>query len=165
MLGMKYQVQRGTGRLPTLAVGGEVQMGYTVDDKFVDDTPGDSFPFLAMQVYMSGSYDLEAATVHGGLGMFVSSKSIESGERFDLPIHAGAEIPFNGFAAVLDVTLFKAFSGVGLKNIVSAGLRYDISSRATLNASAASAGGFLVRLTVGGRKPIAAAPSSAPALF
>jgi hypothetical protein len=140
-------------------------MGYTVDDGFADETLEDSFPFVAMQMYMSASYDFEIATVHGGLGMFLSSKSIQSAQRFDLPIQAGVEIPFDGFAAVVDIALFKAFSGVGLENIVSAGLRYDISSRAMLNATVASVGGFSVRLTVGGGKPVTTTPPSAPTLF
>ena len=166
LLGMKYKIQPASMRLPALAVGGEAQMGYTVDDELVDDTLEDSFPFVAMQIYMSASYDFEIASVHGGLGMFLSSKSIQSDKRFDLPIQAGIEIPFDGFAAIVDIALFKAFSGIGLENIVSAGLRYDISPTATLNASVASVGGFLVRLTVGGKKPATAIPPpSAPALF
>ncbi len=165
LMGAKYKIQEASPKLPALAVGGEVQMGYTVDDEFVDDTPGDSFPFLAMQIYMSASYDFEIANVHGGLGMFVSSKSIESSKRFDVPVQIGAEIPFDGFAAVLDLTLFNAFSGIGFENIMSAGLRYDISSRASINAVVASAGGFMVRLTVGGKKPVTIAPPSAPTLF
>lgn len=166
ILGMKYHIQQSTLKLPGLAVGGEIQMGYTTDDDFVDDTLEDSFPFVAMQVYMSGSYDFEVASVHGGLGMYLSSKSIQSDKRFDVPIQIGAEVPFDGFAAVVDIALFRAFSGIGLKNIVSAGLRYNISSRAALNVSAVSTGGFMVRLTVGGKKPaIAAPPSSAPSLF
>lgn len=165
LMGAKYSVQPASATLPALAVGGEFQMGYTVDDEFVDDTLEDSFPFVAMQIYMSASYDFEIASVHGGLGMYLSSKSIQSAERFDLPIQAGVEIPFDGFAAVLDIALFRAFSGIGLENIVSAGLRYDISPRATLNATVASVGGFLVRLTVGGERPVTAAPPSAPALF
>jgi hypothetical protein len=165
ILGMKYSIQQSSTRLLSLAVGGEVQMGYTVDDELVDDTLEDSFPFVAMQVYMSASYDLEVASVHGGLGMFLSSESVQSDKRFDVPIQVGAEIPFDGFAAVVDIALFKAFSGIGLENIVSAGLRYDISSRAALNASVVSVGGFLIRFTVGGRKPTAAVPSQAPTLF
>ena len=165
LMGVKYRVQQGSGRIPDLAIGGEVQMGYTVDDALADDTLENSFPFVAMQMYMSASYDIEIISVHGGLGMFVSSKSIQSNESFDVPIQAGVEIPFNGFAAIVDIVLFRAFSGVGLENIVSAGFRYDISPRTTLNASAASAGGFLIRLTVSGRKPISAAPPSAPTLF
>lgn len=165
VLGAKYNIQKFSTKLPALAFGGEVQMGYTVDDDLVDDTPGDSFPFVAMQFYMSGSYDFEIASVHGGLGMFLSSKSVQSDKRFDIPIQVGAEIPFNGFAAILDIALFKAFSGIGLENIVSAGFRYDISSRTTLNATVASVGGFLLRLTVGGKKAVAAAPPSAPTLF
>ena len=165
LMGVKYSVQPASAKLPALAVGGEVQMGYTVDDEFADETLEDSFPFVAMQMYMSASYDFEIATVHGGLGMFLSSKSIQSAQRFDLPIQAGVEIPFDGFAAVVDIALFKAFSGVGLENIVSAGLRYDISSRAMLNATVASVGGFSVRLTVGGGKPVTTAPPSAPTLF
>lgn len=165
LMGAKYKIQEATPKSPALAVGGEVQMGYTVDDEFVDDTPGDSFPFLAMQIYMSASYDFEIANVHGGLGMFVSSKSIESSKRFDVPVQLGAEIPFDGFAALLDITLFNAFSGIGFDNIVSAGLRYNISSRASMNATVASAGGFMIRLTVGGKKPVTIAPPSAPTLF
>jgi hypothetical protein len=165
LMGAKYKIQEASPKLPALAVGGEVQMGYTVDDEFVDDTPGDSFPFLAMQIYMSASYDFEIANVHGGLGMFVSSKSIESSKRFDVPVQLGAEIPFDGFAALLDITLFNAFSGIGFDNVVSAGLRYNISSRASINATVASAGGFMVRLTVGGKKPVTIAPPSAPTLF
>jgi hypothetical protein len=165
LMGAKYSIQPASATLPALAVGGEFQMGYTVDDGFIDDTLEDSFPFVAMQIYMSAGYDFEIASVHGGLGMFLSSESIQSAERFDLPIQAGVEIPFDGFAAVLDIALFEAFSGIGLENIVSAGLRYDISSRATLNASVASVGGFLVRLTVGGKRPVVTAPPSAPALF
>ena len=164
-MGMKYRIKQSSTRLPDLAVGGEVQMGYTVDNDLVDETLEDSFPFVAMQLYMSASYDFEIINVHGGLGMFLSSKSIQSSQRFDLPIQAGAEIPFDGFAAVLDIALFGAFSGVGLENIVSAGLRYDISPTATLNAGVVSVGGFLVRLTVGGEKPAIAAPPSAPTLF
>ncbi len=165
ILGMKYSIQQASPRLPAMAFGGEIQMGYTVDDQLVDDTLEDSFPFVAMQVYLSASYDFEMANVHGGLGMFLSSESIQSDKRFDLPVQVGAEVPFDGFAAVVDITLFKAFSGIGLENIVSGGLRYDISSRATLNASIASVGGFLMRLTVGGSKPTIAAPPSAPTLF
>jgi hypothetical protein len=98
--------------------------------------------------------------------MYLSSKSTQTSKKFDVPIQIGAEVPFDGFSAVVDVALFNAFSGIGLENIVSAGLRYNISSRAMLNACAVSAGGFLVRLTVGGKKAeITAPPSSAPTLF
>ena len=69
-------------------------MGYTVDDEFVDDTPGDSFPFLAMQIYMSASYDFDMINVHGSLGMFLSSESVQSDNRFDLPIQAGASVSY-----------------------------------------------------------------------
>lgn len=165
VLGGKYVVQEASERLPAVAFGGEVQLGFTVDDKFVDDTPADSFPFVGMQLFLSASYDFEIISVHGSLGMFVSSESVKSNDRFDVPIQVGAEIPFNGFAAVLDVALFRAFSGVGLENIVAGGLRYDISPRATLNASVVSVGGFMLRLTVGGQKAAVTAPASAPTLF
>ena len=165
VLGMKYNIQESYGTIPALAFGGEIQSGYTVDNELVDDTPGDSFPFVAMLLYLSSSYDFGMANVHGGLGMFLSSESVQSDKRFDVPIQLGAEVPFNGLSAVIDVVTFRAFSGVGLENIISGGLRYDISSRATLNASVVSAGGFLVRFTVGGKKTETAAPQSAPTLF
>ncbi len=165
VLGMKYSVQEKSDKLPALAFGGEVQMGYTVDNELVDDTPGNSFPFVGTLLYLSASYDFEMINVHGGLGMFLSSESVQSDKRFDVPIQLGVEIPFNGLAAVVDIVTFRAFSGVGVENIISGGLRYDISPRATLNASVVSAGGFLVRFTVGGKKTEIAALPSAPTLF
>jgi hypothetical protein len=165
LLGMKYRIQQASGRLPAAAIGGEFQMGYTVDNEFVDDTLEDSFPFVAMQVYVSASYDFEIVNVHGGLGMFLSSESIRSSQRFELPIRMGIEIPFNGFAAVADFTSFEAFAGVGQGDILSAGLRYDLSSRTTLKVSVATTRGLLARLTVGGELPVITAPPSAPTLF
>jgi hypothetical protein len=165
-LGMKYNIQRAAVNKPALAFGGELQMGYTVDDEFVDETLENSFPFFATLVYMSGSYDLNMVSVHGGVGMFVSSKSVQTNKRFDVPIQLGVEIPFGGFAAVVDITTFRPYSGIGLKSIVSGGFRYNISSNAMLNASFASVGGFTVSLTVGGQKREASAPPpSAPSLF
>ena len=165
LLGVKYSIQEGSSRMPALAFGGEVQMGYTVDDELVDDTPGDSFPFVGTLLYVAASYDLEMINLHGGLGMFLSSESVQSDKRFNVPVQAGAEIPFDNFAVVIDVVSFRSYSGVGLENIISGGLRYDISSRTTSNASIVSVGGFLVRLTVGGAKPEAASTPSAPTLF
>jgi hypothetical protein len=165
LMGLKYKVKEAIGGLPTITVGGEAQMGYTVDTRFVDKTLENSFPFIAMLIHMNASYDFDIASIHGALGMYLSSKSIQASEKFDLPIQLGAEIPFDGFAAVLDITLFKAFSGIDFENIASLGLRYDISSNSTLNASVSSSPGFLIRLTVGGTKSVISAPPSAPTLF
>ena len=166
MMGVKYNLQKATFKMPALTFGSEVYSGYTVDDGFADKTLENSFPFVAMQIYMAGSYDFNIANLHGGLGMFVSSKSIQTNKRFEVPIQLGAEIPFGGFAAVVDFMTFKAFSGVGLESVISGGLRYDITSRATLNASFASVGGFTISLTVGGnRNEATTKPSSAPSLF
>lgn len=165
VLGAKYVIQEASETLPAVAFGGEIQLGFTVDDEFVDDTPADSFPFVGMQLFLSASYDFEMINVHGSLGMFVSSESVESNDRFDVPIQVGVEIPFDGFAAVLDVALFRAFSGVGLENIIAGGFRYDISPRTAINASIISIGGFMIRLTVGGEKAAVTAPASAPTLF
>lgn len=166
VFGGKYKIQDPMGNIPAIAVGGEAQMGYTIDDNFIDKTLEDSFPFIAMYIYLSASYDFDIANVHGGLGMFVSSKNIQSSERFGVPAQVGVEFPFNGFAAVVDLTIFKAFSGVELGTVVSGGLRYDISSRTTINAAFASSGGFIARLTIGGKRaavPIKQQP--APTLF
>jgi len=167
MMGFKYSLQKATFNMPALTFGSEAYLGYTVDDTLVDKTLEDSFPFIAMQIYMAGSYDFKVANVHGGLGMYVSSKSVQTNKRFNVPIQLGAEIPFGSFSAVVDFTTFKAFSGVGLESVISGGLRYDISSSAMLNASFASVGGFTISLTVGGKKGETAVtqPSSAPSLF
>ncbi len=164
VLGMKYVAQEAIAGLPALAVGGEVQAGYTVDDELLDETPRDSFPFVATQIYISASYDLKIASVHGGAGVFLSSKSIQSDDKLELPLQAGLEIPFDGLTAVVDVVLFKALSGIGFGTTVSGGLRYDISPRTTLNTGVTSARGLLVSLTVRGRKPAIAAPP-VPVIF
>jgi len=165
-LGMKYNIQRAKERVPALAFGGELQMGYTVDDEFVDESLEDSFPFMAVLIYMSGSYDINVISLHGGLGMFVSSKSVQSNKRFELPLQFGLDVPFGAFSFVLDYTTFRPFSGVGLKNIVSGGFKYEISSNTTLKASAASIGGFTLSIIVGGNKPDAPISiPSAPSLF
>lgn len=166
VLGMKYNIQKSAERKPAIAFGGELQTGYTVDDEFVDESLEDSFPFMAALVYLSGSYDMNAISLHGGVGMFVSSKSVQTNKRFDLPIQLGVEIPFGIFSAVIDVTTFRPFSGVGLKNIVSGGFRYDITPNSALNASFASVGGFTVSLTIGGqRHETSTSIQSAPSLF
>jgi len=166
VMGIKYNIQRAAEKKPALAFGGELQMGYTVDDVLVDETLEDSFPFMAALIYMSGSYDLNMISIHGGLGMFLSSKSIQSNSRFELPVQVGVEIPFNGFAVVVDFASYKPYSGVGLKSIVSGGIRYDITPSATLNASFASVGGFTVGLAIGGHKSEAPISTpSAPSLF
>ena len=152
ILGMKYVFQEGVSGLPDLAVGSEVQVGYTVDEELSDETPGDSLRFIATQIYMSISQDFRLVSLHGGAGVFVSSKTVESDDEVEFPIQAGLEAPFETFAIVIDVTLFNAFSGIGKENIVSGGFRYSFSPRARLNASYASTGGFLVRLTVNGRR-------------
>jgi hypothetical protein len=165
-MGMKYNIQKAEDKKPSLAFGGELQMGYTVDDALIDETLEDSFPFMAVLIYMSGSYDLNMISVHGGFGMFVSSKSVQTNERFNIPLQLGIEIPFGAFSAVVDFTSYRPYSGVGLKNIISGGFRYDITQNAAFNASFASVGGFTIGLTVGGKKREAPKPSpSAPSLF
>jgi len=163
ILGMKYIVSESIAGSPDLAIGGEIHGGYTVDDEFTDETIRDSFPFVAMQLYLSASYDLKVAGVHGAAGVFVSSKSIESDDnKFELPIQAGLEIPFvapfDKLTVVLDIAWPKASSGVDLGTVISGGFRYDISSRATINASITSSIGFLIGLTVNGGKPVVTAP-------
>jgi hypothetical protein len=166
VLGMKYKIQDVKGNIPALAFGVELQMGYTVDDGFVDETLENGFPFVASLLYMSGSYSLNVASIHGGIGMSISSKSVQTNRRFDLPIQIGAEVPFGVLSAVVDYNGFKSLSGVGLKSVISGGLRYDISQNSALNASVASVGGFTITLTIGGKHLEAPAPTqSAPSLF
>ncbi len=166
VLGMKYNIQKSGNKVPAMGFGGEIQMGYTVDDQFVDETLEDSFPFVGMMLYLTSGYDFEIINVHGGLGMYLSSKSIQSNKKFDIPLQVGVEVPFDGFAAVIDLTLFKPFSGIGFETLVSGGIRYDFSPSASFNAGVVSAGGFIISLTFGGKKPIVSAPSpSAPSLF
>jgi len=166
VLGMKYKIQDVKGNIPAMAFGIELQMGYTVDDGFVDETLEDGFPFVASLLYMSGSYNLNAVSLHGGIGMNVSSKSVQTSRRLDLPIQIGAEIPFGVLSAVVDYNGFKSLSGVGLKSVISGGLRYDISQNSALNASVVSVGGFTISLIIGGKRSEATTPAqSAPSLF
>ncbi|MGB9597857.1 MAG: hypothetical protein ACPL7B_16350, partial [Candidatus Poribacteria bacterium] len=52
VMGMKYKIQDVTGNIPALSFGGELQIGYTVDDGFIDETVEDGFPFVASLIYM-----------------------------------------------------------------------------------------------------------------
>ncbi len=166
VMGMKYKIQDITGNIPALSFGWEMQLGYTIDDGFVDETVANGFPFLASLIYMSGSYDVNVINIHGGLGIFVSSKSVQTNQRFDIPIQIGVEVPFNGFSAVVDYNGYKPLSGIGLKNIFSGGIRYNISQNASVNASIASVGGFTINLIIGTKRPSAPKPiQSAPSLF
>jgi len=163
MAGLKYNIKPDVGDgLPGFSIGGEIQTGYTSDDKktsdgkFVDDTPANSFPFVGMGTYLVVSQNLQMAKVHAALGMFVSSKSPRVTDSFKLSVQGGGELILaENLALIADFTTVQMYSGVDFKSLLSVGFRYNLSEKTAFSVSFASANskpGFQFNLFVGGEK-------------
>ena len=169
IVGLKYNLKPDVGDgLPAFSIGGEIQTGYTSDDKetsdgtLVDDTPANSFPFVSIGTYFVASQNLQMAKLHGAVGMFLSSKSPRITDSFKPSIQVGGELMLaENLALIGDFTTAWIYSGVDFKNLLSVGFRYDISDRAAFSVSFASASsnpGFQFNLFVSGEKARPLAP-------
>ena len=75
VVGLKYNIKPDVGDgLPSVSVGGEMQIGFTADNKlnsdneFIDHTPDNSFPFVGISTYMVGTQRFDLFKVHAGVG-------------------------------------------------------------------------------------------------
>lgn len=169
--GLKYNIKPEVGDgLPAFSIGGEIQTGYTSDDKktsdgnFVDDTPADNFPFVGMGTYIVASQNLQMAKVHAAVGMFLSSKSPRVTDSFKISVQAGGELMLaENLALIADFTTAQMYSGVDFKSLLSVGFRYNLSEKAAFSVSFATASsnpGFQFNLFVGGEKARPLAPET-----
>ncbi|HIE26581.1 TPA: hypothetical protein EYP66_04780 [Candidatus Poribacteria bacterium] len=167
-VGLKYNIKPELGDgLPALSIGGEIQTGYTSDDRtsernFIDETPADSFPFVGMGTYLVGSQNLQLVKLHAAVGMFLSSKSPRVTDSFKLSVQGGGELMLaENLALIADFTTARMYSGVNFKSLFSVGFRYNLSERAAFSVSFATASskpGFQFNLFVGGEKARPLAP-------
>ena len=161
IVGLKHNLTPDVSdRLPSISVGGEMQLGFTADNnlnanaEFIDHTPADGFPFIGINTYFVSSYELEDIfRVHGALGMYLSSKSLKATDSFSLNWQVGGELSVSDELWVVgDFTRKHPILGLTLDNLISLGLRYEISDTAAFHLGYITEPGFQFYLTVGGNR-------------
>ena len=171
VVGLKHNLTPDvSSKLPSISVGGEMQLGFTADNKlnaageFIDRTPANGFPFVGVNTYFVGSYELQDIfRVHGALGMYLSSKSLKSTDSFSLNWQVGGELSVsNELWIVGDFTRKHPILGLTLENLISLGLRYEITDTAAFHLGYVTEPGFQFHLTVGGNR---GGPASDDMLF
>ena len=169
VIGLKYNIKPDVyDGLPSLSVGGDVQIGYTADNRlnsdneFIDRTPGDSFPFVGINTYLVGTQKFnEYLSAHGALGTYLSSKSLKTTDSFTLIWQFGGELAFSeNLWLVGDFSRALPLSGVTITNLLSLGFRYQLSNTAAFYVGFVSEPGFQFYLTIGGKKEAIIAPET-----
>ena len=169
VVGLKYGIKPDdSDGLPKLSIGGDVQVGYSADDRlsgagdFLDPTPADSFPFVGVNTYILGALSFgEFARGHAGVGMFLSSKSFRATDSFILNWQLGGEVLLtHDLWLVGDFSRELPLAGMTISNQLSVGVRYEISNRASFHFGYVSEPGFQFSLAVGGEKGSMIAPAA-----
>ena len=163
VVGLKHNINPDLqDGLPSISIGGDVQIGFTADDQlnadkeFVDVSPADSFPFMGVNTYLVGTQRFgQFMRIHAGIGSYLSSKSLKTTDSFLLIWQFGAEFAFSdNFWLVGDFSRRRAFSGIALNDLISVGFRYKLSDTAAFNIGYVTEPGFQFYLTVGGRERV-----------
>ncbi len=169
VVGLKYGIKPDDrDGLPKLSVGGDMQIGYTADNRlsgagdFLDLTPADSFPFVGINTYLLGAIRFgEFARGHAGVGMYLSSKSFRATDSFLLNWQLGGEVLLShDLWLVGDFSRELPLAGMTISNQLSVGVRYEISNRSSFHFGYVSEPGFQFSLVVGGEKGRMIAPTA-----
>lgn len=169
VIGLKYNIKPDVNDgLPSLSVGGDVQIGYTADNRlnsdreFLDRTPDDSFPFIGINTYMVATQKFnEYLRAHGALGTYLSSKSLKTTDSFTLIWQLGGELAFSeNLWLTGDFSRALPLSGVTITSLFSLGLRYQLTNTAAFYVGFVSEPGFQFYLTIGGKKEAIIAPET-----
>ena len=169
LIGLKYNVKPEVhDGLPSLSVGGNIQIGYTADNRlntdneFLDRTPHDSFPFVGVDTYLVGTQKFnEYLNAHSALGAYLSSKSLKTTDSFTLIWQLGGELAFSEDLWLAgDFSRALPLSGVTITNLLSLGLRYQLSNTSAFYVGFVNEPGFQIYLTVGGKKQAIIAPET-----
>ena len=169
VVGLKHNIKPDEGDgLPSISVGGEVQIGFTADNRlgsvreFIDASPDDSFPFVGVNTYFVGTQRLgEIIRLHAGLGIYLSSKSLKATDSFISNWQLGGELAFSENLWVeADFSRELPLSGVTISNLLSVGLRYELTESAAFHVGYVSQPGFQFYLTVGGEREGGVFPES-----
>lgn len=157
--GLKYNIKPDVqDGLPGISIGGDVQIGFTADDRlnsdkeFLDPSPADSFPFMGVNTYLVGTQRFgQFMRLHVGVGSYLSSKSLKTSDSFLLLWQLGTEFAFSdNFWLVGDFTRRHALSGITINDLIGIGFRYKLSDTASFNIGYVTEPGFQFYLTVGG---------------
>ena len=169
VIGIKYNIKPEVyDGLPSLSVGGDVQIGYTADNRlntdneFLDRTPHDSFPFVGIDTYLVATHKFnDYLKAHGAVGAYLSSKSLKTTDSFTLIWQMGGELAFSeNLWMTGDFSRALPLSGVTITNLLSIGLRYQLSNSSAFYVGFVSEPGFQFYLTVGGKKEAIVAPET-----
>ena len=159
IIGLKYNLkpEKNDG-LPSISIGGDVYSGFTADDRlnskdeFLDPDPIDGFPFVGINTYFTGTQRVGAfVKIHGGAGVFLSSKSLQTTDSFNFNYFGGGEIALADnmwFAA--DYSREQLYSGVSVSNVFGLAFRYEVSSTFAFQIGLNNIPGFQFSLTLGG---------------
>ena len=159
--GLKYNIKPDLqDGLPGISIGGDVQIGFTADDRlnsdkeFLDPTPADNFPFMGIHTYLVGTQRFgQFMRLHVGVGSQLSSKSLKTSDSFLLLWQLGAEFAFSdNFWLVGDFSRRHSLSGITINDLIGIGFRYKLSDTAAFNIGYVTEPGFQFYLTVGGGK-------------
>ena len=161
IIGLKYNIKPDRNdNLPSISVGGDVQFGFTADDRlnsdneFLDHSPADGFPFMGINTYLVGTQRFgDLFKVHAGVGVFLTSKSLKTTDFFTLNWQVGTEVAVSdNMWFVADFSRELPYAGVHVTNLIGLTLRYEISNTLAFQLGFNSRPGFLFNLTFGGEE-------------
>ena len=161
IIGLKYNIKPDRNdNFPSISIGGDVQLGFTADDRlnsdneFLDHSPADGFPFMGVNTYLVGTQRFGSLLkVHAGVGVFLTSKSLKTTDRFTFNWQAGAEVAVSdNMWLVADFARELPYAGVHLTNLLGFTLRYEVSNTLAFQLGFNSHPGFQFNLTFGGEQ-------------
>ena len=161
VIGLKYNIKPDRNdNFPSISVGGDVQFGFTADDRlnsdneFLDHSPADGFPFLGVNTYLVGTQRFGSLfKVHAGVGVFLTSKSLKTTDFFTLNWQVGTEVAVSdNMWLVADFSRELPYAGVHVTNLLGLTLRYEISNTLAFQLGFNSRPGFQFNLTFGGEQ-------------
>ena len=172
VVGLKHNIKPDLqDGLPGISIGGDVQIGFTIDDRlnsekeFLDPSPADGFPFMGLNTYLVGTQRFgQFMRVHAGIGSYLSSKSLKATDSFLLIWQLGAEVVLsNNFWLVAEFSRRRVLSSIAINDLIGIGFRYKLSDTAAFNIGYITEPGIQFYFTVGGDKGGGAAPEAGEA--
>ena len=161
VIGLKYNIKPDRNdNFPSISIGGDVQFGFTADDRlnsdneFLDHSPADGFPFMGVNTYLIGTQRFGSLLkVHAGVGVFLTSKSLKTTDFFTFNWQVGTEVAVSdNMWFVADFARELPYAGVHLTNLLGLTLRYEVSNTLAFQLGFNSRPGFQFNLTFGGEQ-------------
>ena len=161
VIGLKYNIKPDRNdNFPSISVGGDVQFGFTADDRlnsdneFLDYSPADGFPFFGINTYMVGTQRFGSLfKLHAGVGVFLTSKLLKTTDFFTLNWQVGGEVAIaDNMWLVADFSRELPYAGINVTNFIGFAFRYEVSNALAFQLGFNSQPGFQFNLTFGGEK-------------